>query len=207
TCPHNIAAGRVAPAIAGFVAKHPRMRFDVTVSDHSADLVEEGYDLAIRIGSVGAERLVARRLGAVALVLAAAPGYLAARGRPRQAADLAAHSALTYAYSPTPRLWRLRDPSGAEHEVRIDGPLRANSGELLVAAAASGLGLVFEPEFTLAPALASGALERVLPSHSAPHLDIWAVYPSRRHLSAKVRLFVEHLIECFAADGTQRASA
>jgi DNA-binding transcriptional LysR family regulator len=206
TCPHNIAAGRVAPAIAGFVAKHPRMRFDVTVSDHNVDLVEEGYDLAIRIGGVGAERLVARKLGGVPLVLAAAPAYLQAHGRPQQPADLATHRALTYAYSPAPRLWRLRDASGGDHEVRIDGPLHANSGELLAAAAASGLGIVFEPEFTLAAALASGTLERVLPSHSAPQLDIWAVYPSRRHLSAKVRLFVDHLIDCFAADGVRPAS-
>lgn len=113
-------------------------------------------------------------------------------------ADLAAHAVITYAYSPNPRVWRLLDREGRAHEVRVGGPLHSNSGDLAVAAAIAGLGLVFEPDFIVAPALAAGLLVRVLPEYESAPGDIWAVYPSRRHLSAKVRLFVDHIAQQFA---------
>jgi len=197
TCPRNLATRQVAPMIARFAERHPHVRFDVTVSDSLADLVEEGFDLAIRIGRIGTEGMVARRLGQVRLVLAAAPSYLQASRPPRAPADLASHRGLMYAYSAAPHVWRLTGPDGAAHDVRINGPLIANSGELLIAAAAAGLGLVMEPEFMLEAELAAGRLVRLLPDYEGPLLDIWAVYPSRRHLSAKVRLFVEHLVQSF----------
>jgi DNA-binding transcriptional LysR family regulator len=200
TCPRNLAARQVAPLIARFAARHPGVRFDVTVSDSLADLVEEGFDLAIRIGRVGSEGLVARRLGQVKLMLAAAPSYLRANRAPRAPADLAAHRALTYAYAAAPHVWRLIGPDGAWHDVRVAGPVFANSDELLIASAAAGLGLVMAPQFMLEPELAAGHLVRVLPDYEGPVLDMWAVYPSRRHLSAKVRLFVDHLVESFSHD-------
>jgi len=204
TCPYNLAAPTLAPAIASFVARHPAVQFDVTVSDRAIDLVEEGFDLAIRIGNVGSDLLVARKLGATELVPCAAPSYLAARGVPETPADLVQHSVMTYAYSPAPRLWLLRDANGKVHEVRVQGALHGNSGELALGAAIAGLGIAAEPAFMAAAALADGRLVRVLPEFRGPPLDIWAVYPSRRHLSAKVRLFVAHLAEVFAAE---RASA
>jgi DNA-binding transcriptional LysR family regulator len=201
TCPRNLASQQVAPVIARFAARHPHVRFDVTVSDSLVDLVEEGFDLAIRIGRIGAEGLVARPLGQVRLMLAAAPSYLRSNRAPRVPSDLAAHRALTYAYAAAPNLWRLIGADGTEHEVRVAGPLIANSGELLIASAAAGLGLVMAPRFMLEPDLAAGNLVRVLPDYEGPLLDTWAVYPSRRHLSAKVRLFVEHLVESFSGNG------
>lgn len=207
TCPHNLAAQPLAPAIASFITRHPAVKFDVSVSDRVVDLVEEGFDLAIRVGAVRGELLVARKLGATELVLCAAPSYLAAHGAPKTPADLARHQVMTYAYSPTPRVWQLRDADGQSHEVRVQGPLHANSGELAIGAAAAGLGIVFEPAYMVGPALADGRLVRVLPDHRGPTLDIWAVYPSRRHLSAKVRLFVAHLAEVFAAAPADAARA
>jgi DNA-binding transcriptional LysR family regulator len=174
------------------------MRFEVSVSDRIVDLVEEGFDLAIRIGQIGSDQLVARRLGVMRLFACASPAYLKARGTPRTPADLSKHALLTYAYSQNPRLWRLIDRHGELHEVRASGPLHSNSGDLAVAAAIAGLGVVFEPDFIVGPALDAGWLVRVLPDcASAPH-DIWAVYPSRRHLSAKVRLFVDHFARWLA---------
>lgn len=212
TCPRNLAAQQVAPVIARFVARHPNVRFDVAVSDSLVDLVEEGFDLAIRIGRVGAEGLVARRLGQVKQLLAAAPSYLGSNRALRVPADLAAHRALTYAYAAAPHVWHLNGPDGAGHDVRVTGPLIANSGELLIGSASAGLGVVMAPEFMLEPELATGNLVRVLPDYEGPLLDTWAVYPSRRHLSAKVRLFVDHLVESFsggqpaaAADGSPQA--
>jgi DNA-binding transcriptional LysR family regulator len=115
-------------------------------------------------------------------------------------ADLGQHRVLTYAYVSSPFQWRLVDATGGPHDVRVGGPLHANSGELLVAAAVAGMGIVFEPDFVVGPWLARGELQRVLPDYAGPTLDVWAVYPSRRHLSAKVRAFVTYLSELFAAD-------
>jgi DNA-binding transcriptional LysR family regulator len=199
TCSHAMGQQRIAPAIASFVARYPDVRFEVSISDRIVDLVEEGFDLAIRVGRLGTDQLVARRLGTMRLLACASPAYLKARGTPRVPADLAAHAAITYAYAPNPRVWRLVDREGRAHEVRVGGPLHSNSGDLAVAAAIAGLGIVFEPDFIVAPALAAGLLVRVLPEYESAPGDIWAVYPSRRHLSAKVRLFVDHVAQQFAA--------
>lgn len=193
TCAHAIGVQRIAPAIARFHQRHPELKFEVVVSDRVIDLVEEGFDLAIRIGVLGSEQLVARKLGTMHLVLCASPAYLKRHGAPRSAADLVQHDLLTYAYARTPRLWTLRGPAGDMVEVKAAGSLHANSGEVLVAAAIAGQGIVLETDFHVAAALADGRLQRVLPQYEGGSGDIWAVYPSRRHLSAKVRLFVDHV--------------
>lgn len=206
TCAHAIGVERLAPAIARFSLQHPDLRFDVVVSDRVVDLVEEGFDLAIRIGTIGSEQLVARKLGQMQLVLCASPAYLKRRGTPRQVADLARHDLLSYAYARTPRLWVLTGPDGERVELKATGSLHANSGQVLVAAAAEGQGIVLETDFHVAQALASGRLVRVLPQYQGGAGDIWAVYPSRRHLSAKVRLFVDHLADEFAVAGSTRSA-
>jgi DNA-binding transcriptional LysR family regulator len=207
TCSHAMGVQRIAPAMASFVARYPEVRFEVSVSDRIVDLVEEGFDLAIRIGRLGTDQLVARRLGTMRLLACASPAYLKARGTPRVPADLAAHAVMTYAYSPNPRVWRLVDRTGRQEEVRVGGPLHSNSGDLAVAAAIAGLGIVFEPDFIVAPALAAGLLVRVLPEYESAPGDIWAVYPSRRHLSVKVRLFVDHIAQQFAAEAPDKPAA
>jgi DNA-binding transcriptional LysR family regulator len=199
TCSHAVGIQRLAPAIASFAGQYPEVGFDVSVSDRIVDLVEEGFDLAIRVGQVGSEQLVARRLGRMRLLVCASPGYLQAHGMPQVPADLAGHRVMTYAYATTPRVWRLTDRRGNSEEVRVAGPLHSNSGDLSIAAAIAGLGVVFEPDFMLQPALDAGQLQRILPDWESSPGEIWAVYPSRRHLSAKVRLFVEHLARQFGA--------
>ncbi len=207
TCPYNLLAQPIGPALAEFSRRHPQVSFDVAVADRVIDLVDEGFDLAVRIGAPGSDQLVARRLGTTELVACASSTYLARRGLPEEPADLARHDALTYAYLASPSLWRLIDAQGLPHEVRVGGPLHANSGELLVAAAVAGMGIVFEPDFVVGPYLARGQLRRVLTAFTGPRLDVWAVYPSRRHLSAKVRTFVAFLAEIFAADPLRSATA
>jgi DNA-binding transcriptional LysR family regulator len=201
TCSHSMAEQTVAPAIAVFVERHPAVKFELVVSDRIVDLVEEGFDLAIRVGPVGGERLVARRLGTMRLVLCASPRYLERHGPPARPDDLASHNALTYAYSAAPRLWRFTDATGGVQEVRVNGHLHANSGDALRAAAVEGLGIINEPDFLLDSALRAGTLVRLLPDYAGAGGDIWAVYPSRRHLSLKVRLFVDHMAAAFAATG------
>ncbi|MEP6608529.1 MAG: LysR family transcriptional regulator [Burkholderiaceae bacterium] len=197
TCSHNMAEKQVAPAIAAFVERYPEMKFDLVASDRLVDLVDEGFDLAIRVGSVGSDRLVARRLGSTQLIACASENYLEQHGGPTVPADLSTHNVLTYAYASVPRSWRFTDSTGQQHDVRVTGSLHANSGDALKAAAIAGLGIICEPDFMVADAIGQGRLKRILPGFDAVRGDIWAVYPSRRHLSLKVRLFVDHIAQRF----------
>jgi DNA-binding transcriptional LysR family regulator len=199
TCSINFGVRHLAPAIGAFLARHDAIRFDVSLSDRFVDLVEEGYDLAIRIGGTGGETVVARRLGETRLVCCASPAYLERHGIPGKPEDLAGHRCLTYEYLPLRGQWQFRDRSGRERVVRVAGPMHSNNGDLLAAAAAQGVGIALEPDFIVGADLAAGRLVRVLEAFEAPASSIYAVYPSRRYLSAKVRAFVEFLAERFAA--------
>ncbi|MEW6689502.1 MAG: LysR family transcriptional regulator [Pseudomonadota bacterium] len=191
----------VSPAIGEFLAKVPEVSFDVSLSDRIVDLVEEGYDLAIRIGAAGGETVVARKLGEVRMIACASPAYLRRHGAPKTPEDLARHRCLTYEYLQARRLWTFRDRDGRERAVRVSGPLHSNNGELLAAAAVQGVGIAFEPDFILAPDLGAGRLVPVLQAFAAPAAPIYAVYQSRRYLSAKVRAFVDFLAGRFSGRG------
>jgi len=188
----------LAPAIAAFSALHREIAFDVELSDRAVDIVDEGLDLAVRIGSIGSQALIARRLATTQLVLCAAPAYLARHGHPRVPADLAAHRCLTYAYLTGGNVWRFRDRAGGEHDVRVGGGAHANSGQFLASLAVAGQGIALEPDFIVAPEIRAGALVTVLPEFVPPASEIVVAYPSRRHLSAKVRVFVDFLVQRFA---------
>lgn len=194
----NFGVRQVAPAIAAFLAAHAEVRFDVSLSDRIVDLVEEGFDLGIRIGAPGSENLVARKLGETRLVPCASAGYLKAHGAPQEPEDLARHNCFTYEYVTPRNLWRFRDAAGNERAVRVSGNLHSNNGDLLAEAAARGAGIVFEPAFIVGPEVRAGRLVPLLQEFVAPPMPIYAVYPSRKHLSAKVRLFVDFLIERFS---------
>jgi DNA-binding transcriptional LysR family regulator len=194
----NFGVRHVAPAIAAFLGAHAGVRFDVSLSDRVVDLVEEGFDLAVRIGAPGSENLVARKLGETRLVPCAAPRYLQAHGAPRVPEDLAQHNCFTYEYVTPRNLWRFHDAAANERAVRVSGSLHSNNGDLLAEAAAQGAGIVFEPAFIVGPEVRAGRLVPLLQDFVAPRMPIYAVYPSRKHLSAKVRLFVDFLVERFA---------
>ncbi len=194
----NFGVRYTAPAIAAFLERYPEVKFDVSVSDRMVDLVEEGVDVAIRIGSAGSETLVARRLGETLVVPCASPDYLSRHGAPRAPEDLAGHNCLTYEYVPPRNQWRFIDGDGRERVARVSGNLHSNNGDLLAEAAAQGLGLVYQPTFIVGEAVRAGRLVPLLQEFQAPPLPIYAVYPSRKHLSAKVRLFVDFLVERFA---------
>jgi DNA-binding transcriptional LysR family regulator len=194
----NFGTSQVTPAITSFLARHPQVKFDVSLSDRIVDIVEEGFDLAIRIGATGHENLVARRLGDTRLVACASPDYVARHGAPAAPEDLARHNCLTYEYAMR-NAWTFRDAAGRERTVRVAGSLNSNNGELNAAAAAQGLGITLEPDFIVGAQLTSGALVRLLESFEAPGLPIYAVYPSRRFLPAKVRAFVDFLAGRFSS--------
>ena len=194
----NFGVRHLAPAIAEFLAHYPDVRFDVSLSDRVVDLVEEGFDLGIRIGPPGAENLVARKLGETRLVPCASPAYLARHGAPKTPQDLAGHNCFTYEYVTPRNVWRFRDRAGVEHDVRVAGTLHSNNGDLLAEVAARDAGIVFEPAFIVGPDVRAGRLVPLLQDFVPPPVPIYAVYPSRKHLSAKVRRFVDFLVERFA---------
>lgn len=198
TAPMTFGVRHLAPQLAGFLAAHPGVKFDVQLSDRLVDLVEEGFDLGIRIGGTGGENLVARRLGETRLVPCASPEYLEKHGAPKTPADLARHNCFTYEYAEPGNQWRFVDAKGAEHKVRVAGTLHTNNGDLLADAAVRGVGIVCEPDFVVGPEIEAGRLVPVLKDYSIPPLPIYAVYPTRRHLSAKVRVFLDFLSERLA---------
>ncbi len=199
TCATSFGARHLAPVIGEFMARYPDLRLDVELSDRAVDLVEEGFDLAVRIGAIGSQNLVGRRIGGSRLVCCAAPGYVAQHGRPQVPQDLVNHVCLTYEYASSRNGWRFVQGDGAEVMVRIAGPLHANNGRFLEAMAVAGLGIIYEPDFIVGPDLRAGRLVRLLEGQEPPPAAIYVVYPSRRHLSAKVRAFAEFAVERFAS--------
>jgi DNA-binding transcriptional LysR family regulator len=197
TCGVTFGTRHIAPAVSEFMARYREMRFDVELSDRIVDLVDEGFDAAVRIGAVGGQNLVARKVGVTQLVCCAAPAYLARHGEPCVPEDLTGHACLTYAYAPQSGLWPFRDNDGRERSVRITGPVHANNGAFLEALAVAGVGIAFEPDFVVGPDVKAGRLVKILPTFLPRAAPIHVVYPSRRHLSAKVRAFTDFLVQRF----------
>jgi DNA-binding transcriptional LysR family regulator len=200
TCSATFGARHLAPAVAAFTSRNPQMRFDAELSERIVDLVEEGFDLAVRVGATGSQNLVARKIGSSRIVCCAAPSYLELHGEPREPEHLATHACMTYEYLPTRNVWSFRDPRGGERSVRIAGPVHANNGRFLEALAAEGAGIVREPDFIVGPDVRAGRLKAILTEFEPAPLPIYIVYPSRRHLSAKVRAFADFLSERFATE-------
>lgn len=191
---------RLGALLPGFRARYPQVELDLSLSDRLVDMVEEGFDVAIRITRQPAPMLIARQLGKVRILACASPAYLARAGTPRHPSDLAGHECLLYHYSPSGDEVRFQGPEG-DIDVRLRGGLRANNGHVLNAAALAGQGIVMQPDFLAEPHLAAGRLVRILPDYALDEIGIFAVYTSRSHLAPKVRSFIDYLIECMAEPG------
>lgn len=197
TCSINFGIRYLAPAIGAFQQRYPEAHFDVSLSDRFVDLVDEGLDLAVRIGEAGNSNLVARKIGEMRLVCCASPAYLKRHGTPQHPHDLAGHNCLAYAYLANKHHWFFEDKNGGAIDVLIKGSVEANNGEMLLAIAEQDIGIVLEPNFSASKALKAGTLVPILNAYQPRCSNIYAVYPSRRHLSAKVRMFVDFLNERF----------
>jgi len=182
----------VAPALSAFLREYPELRLELTMEDRLTDLVEGGFDLAIRIGQLRDSSLVARRISSSRVVLCAAPAYLAARGTPATPEDLLAHDCLHFTHHSGGTDWRFDGPQGPV-TVRAPARLQANSGLALREAALAGLGILRSPLFTVAEDLRAGRLLSLLPDYVLPPVNIYAVFPEGRHVPAKSRLFVDFL--------------
>jgi DNA-binding transcriptional LysR family regulator len=193
--PVSFGALHLASAVADYMAAQPEVTVELTLNDRIVDLVDEGYDLAVRIAQLADSSLIARRLAPSRMVVCASPAYLERRGRPHHPGDLADHDCLDYRYQAREE-WQFEGPEGPT-AVRVRGRLEANNGDVLRIAACCGAGIVLQPSFIVGADLAAGRLVPVLPGYRVPELAISAVYPHSRHLSAKVRSFVDFLVPRF----------
>jgi DNA-binding transcriptional LysR family regulator len=191
----------LAPLWGEFLKLHPKVELDITLGDRLVDLVDEGYDLAVRIGKPASSSLVARRLASDRVVLCASPGYLRSAPAITRPEDLAGHPVVAYSLWSGGDIWQFEGPEGQAVQVTTSPRLRANSGDTCRAAALADQGLIYQPMFLVGPDLKAGQLVEALPQYRGPTLEIQAVYPSRRHLSGKVRAMVDFLVEAFRQPG------
>jgi len=183
-------------ALPAYLRQHPQVQVSLNLADRFIDVVDEGFDLVIRIAELEDSTLIARRLAPCQRLLCAAPAYLEQHGIPQVPQDLALHHCLVYSNELKPDSWRLQGPGGIE-SVRVNGPVCADNGDILRASAVAGLGITLLPTFIVGADLQAGRLQQVLADYRPPTISIYAVYPSRRYLSARVRSFVDFLAAYF----------
>jgi DNA-binding transcriptional LysR family regulator len=192
----------LTPVIAQFLAAYPDVRIELALHDRVVDLVDEGYDVALRSGPLAPSGYVARPLAPLRMVLAAAPEYLRRHGVPRRVADLASHECLGFAHWVHRDRWRLLGPGG-EQTVRVAGRLQINHGEALRQAALAGAGVVMQSDLLLQPDLRSGALRRVLPRHAPPPRPAHLLYRPDRHPAPKLQRFIEFVLQRLGPDASR----
>ena len=187
----------LAPVWAAFKARHPQVSFDVTLSDRVVDIVDEGFDLAIRITQLQNSSLISRRLASTRMVLCASPTYLARQGTPVHPSELVQHHILAYSYWSSRDEWAFDGPDGVV-VVKTTPCLRSNNGDTCRAVALAHEGIILQPSFMVGEDLAAGSLVELCPGYRALEMGIHAVYSSRKHVAPKVRLLIDFLVEHFA---------
>lgn len=197
--PPSFGAVHLVPLVTAFSAMHPDIQFVMHLDDGRADIAGEGLDLSLRIApSLKDTSLIAQKLGSVPQLLVAAPSYLATRGEPQTPEALSQHDCLVNALKSPTNFWTLTGPGG-RRSVRVSGSMRSNFGEPLRHAALLGQGISMHPNYMVTQDIQEGRLRVVLPAYRPTGLDIYAVYPSRRNMPGRVRLFLEFLRERFQA--------
>lgn len=186
----------LAPLWPAFMARNPQVTLEVTLADRFVDLVEEGWDLAVRIARLPASSLVSRQLASTRMILCASPGYLQERGTPATPAELGRHDIIAYSLLSSGDHWSFDGPKGPV-TVRVAPRMRTNSGDTCRVAALQHRGIVLQPSFLVGADLTSGALVEVLPQYRSSELGIYALWPTRKHLPAKVRVLIDFLAEAF----------
>ncbi|MGL5997161.1 MAG: LysR family transcriptional regulator [Pseudomonas proteolytica] len=203
TAPPAFGAERLAPALSEFSRRYPKIQLYVVLSNQAMDLIDSGFDVAIRLGELQPSSLIARPLQDYTMTLCASPDYLARRGTPQQPMDLQAHDCLAFAYPSTDdwrnadKLWRLRAADG-EVEVAVSGPMTINSSQALHRAAVEGMGIVMLPDALVGADLLAGRLVALLPSYQSPSRPMHLLYAQDRYRLPKLRAFVDFVIEQWA---------
>lgn len=188
----------LAPLWGAFRALHPQVDLEVTLSDRVVDLVEEGYDLTIRIATLPSSTLISRKLTSTRMTLCASPQYLEKQGVPRHPHDLASHAVISYSHWSTGNEWHFDGPKGRV-SVKTRPWISSNNGDTCRAAALAHQGVVLQPDFLVGTDLVAGTLVELMPEYRALELGIYALYPTRKHVAPKVRALIDFLTRQFAA--------
>lgn len=188
----------LVPALQPFLDRHPGLELDLILDDRIVDLLEEGLDVALRMGALDDSALVARRLAQSPRRVLGTPAYFARAGRPQTPDELAAHQTIVYAQRGGGDTWTFRR-AGSDTTVAVSGRLRVSAAEGIRAAVLAGLGLTVASEWMFAPELADGTVQPVLTDWTLPPVELWAVFPSGRRVPARVRAFVDFVSARFAA--------
>jgi DNA-binding transcriptional LysR family regulator len=198
--PFSFGLLHLAPLWVEFMDQHPRVTLDVTLADRVVDLVEEGFDMAVRIARLPNSSLVSRPLTSTRMVLCASPTYLRTRGQPTHPSELASHDVLAYSLFSMGDQWEFTASKAGSKgvvSVRVTPRLRTNSGDTCRVAALRHQGIVLQPTFLVGPDLLAGTLVEVMPAWRSIELGVYAIYPSRKFVSPKVRLMIEFLVNAF----------
>lgn len=182
----------LAPLWPDFMTEYPDVELDITLADRMVDLVEEGYDLAVRIARLPNSSLVSRKLASTRMVLCASPGYLKKHGKPKHPCELTEHPVLAYSLLATGDQWDFEGPEG-KVSVTVKPVMRTNSGDTCIAAARQSKGVILQPSFMLNADLHSGALVELMPTYHSIEFGIFAVYPTRQYVAPKVRALIDFL--------------
>ena len=196
TAPVSLGTKYLGDVAGQFLQQYENVSLDLDLLDRKVSLVDEGYDLAVRVGQLEDSRLIVRKIADVSGCVAASPAYLKKHGEPDHPDELTDHNCLVYSYLNTGPQWQFTAPE--EIDVPIDGSLESNNGTVLVDAASQGEGIALAPAFLVADALREGKLRRIFPEWSLGVGGVWALYPHRRHLSAKVPAFIDVLKQTFS---------
>ncbi|MEM7466190.1 MAG: LysR family transcriptional regulator [Pseudomonadota bacterium] len=184
----------LTPAIMEFARLHPEVIFDIDFNDRHIDLVEDGFDMALRISKLADSRMMARRLAPVSGLVLASPTYWEDNGRPKKPEDLSKYPCIEYSYRAQGG-WRYEGPRGKSGSVRVKEMMSSNHGHFIRDAAIAGLGVVMQPTFICNEAIENGLLEPVLTQYRWVNLELYAIYPNTRHLPRRIRVFIDYLAE------------
>jgi DNA-binding transcriptional LysR family regulator len=191
----SVAFGRrvLAPIVLQYMRLNPAARVDISFDDRYVDLIEQGVDVAIRMGQMSDSSLGARYLGLNPWVMVATAAYLAKHGEPRCAADLAGHACIVYSSVQGDDRWRMTAPGGSSSSIPVKGPFRSNNLSAVLAAVSAGMGLAMLPWYVARETLASGSVKPVMVDHHLPAQEMHAVFPSPKLVPKKVTSFIDHL--------------
>ena len=195
--PFSFGIRHLAPLWGEFHARHPRLTIDLTLADRVVDLVDEGYDVAIRIATLPNSTLICKQLASTRVVLCASPRYLAQHGTPTHPSQLAQHAVISYSYLASRDDWHFDGPQGRV-SVRTVPWMHSNNGDTCRAAALADQGVILQPTFLVRDDLDAGTLIELMPEYRSLELGIYAVYPTRKHVTPKVRALIDFLAEHFA---------
>ena len=193
TAPVTYGEGTLAPLINDFIAKYPELEIKITLTNQKIDLIDEGFDLAVRLGQLEDSSMMAKRLGSRTQYVCASPNYLSTYGLPHSLSELEQHNCL----QGTLDYWRFQE-NGKTRNIRVRGNLTCNSGHALVDAAIKNIGIIQLPDYYVLPFIESGQLVPILEQNRQPEEGIWALYPHNRHLSPKVRMLLDYLSEALS---------